>query len=176
MHFSNGFWLVWIFTPMFTLESDLVTMITIMGQFILPNIFPRWVRVLYPVWLSQLRKTFHMDRFTGVDINQLGSFCLISGEPQRLQWSKRGSFAVVLRESGWYGPLGAKGSREHMYMSIIMREETLQDKDQITSSTLQLHLVLEDIFLWQLHWTFGNVRVRYSEWMTLSQWFLWTCC
>ena len=31
-------------------------------------------------------------------------------------------------------------------MSIIMREETLQDKDQITSSTLQLHLVLEDIF------------------------------
>ena len=53
-----------------------------------------------------------------------------------------------------------------LYMSIIMRKETLQDKDQINSSTLQLHLVLEDIFF--CHYT--ELLEMYEEWDILSGW------
>ncbi len=60
MHFSNWFWLVWICRPMFTLESDIDTMITIMGQCIQVCMSA----VLGAIKKSQEETTFHMDRFT----------------------------------------------------------------------------------------------------------------
>lgn len=137
-----------------------------MCQFILQNIFPRWVRVLYRVWLSQLRKTFHMDGFTGVrDINQLGSLSLISGEPQRLQWSKRGSFAVVLRESD---DMALLGPRAHMNMHEYYYERgnvTRYRSDNLLHSSASLGVGRHLSFATTL-----NVWKCDEEWDILSGW------